>query len=129
MYNLLKNINSSKGNIRFIDYLGCTKEEFKIYIEKQFEEWMNWNNHSNDYSDYNINWEYDHIIPTSLAKTKEQIIILNNYLNQRPFCSLSNLEKNNKIDYCLINSNLNLVNHLFNNKKQLENIIDFNKIK
>ena len=129
MNSLLKNMNCTKDNLKFYDYIGCTKHELKKYIEKQFNEFMNWNNHGNDYSDYNKTWEYDHIIPISIANTKEQIIILNNYINFRPFCSLSNLQKNNRIDYELINENQNLVNYLINNREQLEDILDFNNIK
>ena len=121
------NRNGYKKNSRTYEILNCTYIEFKEYIENQFEEWMNWNNHGNS-NNYNINWEYDHIIPISIAKNKEQIIILNNYLNFRPFCSLSNLQKNNKIDYKLINTNRNLVNYLIKNKEQLEDILDFNQL-
>ena len=89
---------------------------------------MNWNNHGTS-NKYNIKWQLDHIIPHSIAKTNEQIILLNYYLNFRPFCSLKNNKKSNFIDYELINSNLNLINYLINNKNELENILDFNKVR
>lgn len=79
------------------DILGCSYEEFKYHIEKQFEIWMNWNN----YGPYKINeirtWQVDHIKPISLAKTKEDIILLNHYTNLRPLCSKKNLEKSNRL--------------------------------
>ena len=89
---------------------------------------MNWSNHGSNYKEYNKTWQLDHIVPISIAKNEKQIILLNHYLNFRPFCSLKNLEKNNKIDYELINSRKNLVNYLINNKNELEKILDFNNI-
>jgi hypothetical protein len=34
-----------KKNSKAREILGCSFEEFKIYIENQFLPWMNWNNH------------------------------------------------------------------------------------
>lgn len=42
-----------KGKIK---YLGCSVEEYKLYLEQQFNNNMNWDN----YGDY---WEIDHIKP------------------------------------------------------------------
>ncbi len=77
--------------------LGCSFEEFKIYIENKFESWMNWENHGKYNGEYNIYWQYDHIIPLSTAKTEEELIMLNHYSNFQPLCSRKNLEKNYEI--------------------------------
>lgn len=46
----------NKNQIKSIDFLGCSPEEFKLYLEQQFLPEMNWNNHGEV-------WEIDHIIP------------------------------------------------------------------
>lgn len=76
--------------------LGCKYEEFKIYIESKFEEWMSWDKHGLYTGNYNETWQIDHIIPISNATTEEEIIKLNHYTNLRPLCSRKNLEKSNQ---------------------------------
>lgn len=84
--------NFMKKN-KTIDILGCTIEEFKIYIESKFEPWMNWENYGNwngCTTDISQSWDLDHIIPTSLANTEEELIKLNHYTNFQPLCSYVN---------------------------------------
>lgn len=69
------------------EILGCTYEEFKIYIEKQFLSWMTWDNHGKYNRQFNFGWDLDHIIPLSNAKTEEDVIRLNHYTNFQPLCS------------------------------------------
>jgi hypothetical protein len=38
----------------------------------------------------NYGWDMDHIVPMSSAKTEEEVIRLNNYLNFQPLCSYVN---------------------------------------
>lgn len=81
--------------------LGCSKEEFKIYIESKFEPWMNWNNYGNwngISSEINKSWDLDHIVPLSSAKNIEELYKLNHYSNFQPLCSYINRKiKRNKI--------------------------------
>ncbi len=81
--------------------LGCTIEEFKLYLESKFEPWMNWNNYGNwngEPNELNVAWDIDHIIPVSTAKNEEDIIKLNHYSNLCPLCSYTNRHiKRNKI--------------------------------
>lgn len=73
--------------------LGCTFEEFKLYIESKFEPWMNWENRGNpkdNIIELNKTWDIDHITPTSSATTEEEIIKLNHYTNLQPLCSYTN---------------------------------------
>ena len=72
------------------EILGCSFEEFKIYLESKFEYWMNWDNHGLYNGELNYGWDIDHIIPISSAKTEEDIIKLNHYTNLRPLCSYYN---------------------------------------
>jgi hypothetical protein len=75
---------SKKSN----DILGCSYDDFKIYIENKFDENMNWDNHG----EY---WEMDHIIPISWAKTEEEIYKLNHYTNFQPLIKQINKSKSN----------------------------------
>lgn len=71
-------------------YLGCTIQEFKEYIELLFKPGMTWDNHT-------INgWHIDHIIPLSSAQTEEEIYKLNHFSNLQPMWAIDNIRKSNK---------------------------------
>ena len=80
-------------NQKTIDIFGCSFEEFRIYIENKFENWMSWDNYGN-WNGYpkekNQAWDLDHIIPLSSAQSEEDIIKLNHYTNFQPLCSYTN---------------------------------------
>lgn len=79
-----------KKTSRTCQILGCTFEEFKNYIESQFEDWMTWENHGKYNSEINYGWDLDHIVPISSAKTIEDVINLNHYTNLQPLCGKIN---------------------------------------
>jgi len=80
--------------------LGCTYEEFKEHIEKQFLPWMSWDNYGQYNGELNFGWDFDHTIPISSAKTYEDTIKLNHYTNFQPLCSKINRDiKKDKLDY------------------------------
>jgi len=79
---------SKKSNTQEI--LGCSFEEFKLYLESQFEEWMNWDNKGLYNGELNYGWDIDHKIPLSSATSEEDIIKLNHYTNLQPLCSYIN---------------------------------------
>ncbi len=81
--------NGYSKNTKTFKYLGCTFEEFKLHIEKQFTKGMTWENQGK--------WHLDHIYPISLAKDEEDIIKLNHYTNFQPLWAKDNLIKSNKI--------------------------------
>ena len=70
--------------------LGCTYEEFKVYLESKFEPWMNWDNYGLYNGTPNYGWDIDHIIPVSSATTEEELIKLNHFTNLQPLCSYIN---------------------------------------
>ena len=91
---LIKNsflyINHKKSS-KTSDILGCSIDEFKIYMESLFSEGMCWENHG-------INgWHIDHIVPLSTAKTEREIINLNHFTNLQPLWAADNIRKGNKI--------------------------------
>jgi hypothetical protein len=85
------NRNFTKKSKKTSDILGCTFEEFKIYLESKFDENMNWENQG-------TYWHLDHIIPISSAQTEEEVYKLNHYTNFQPLYWLDNLKKSNKIN-------------------------------
>lgn len=72
---------------RAYEILGCSFEEFKFYIELQFQEGMTWENHGD--------WHLDHKIPISWADSELRIYELNHYTNFQPLWSQENLKKKN----------------------------------
>jgi hypothetical protein len=70
--------------------LGCTLDEFKIYLESKFEPWMTWENRGLYNGELNYGWDIDHIIPLDTAETIQDIIRLNHYTNLQPLCSKVN---------------------------------------
>lgn len=82
------------------EILGCSFEEFKIYLESKFESWMTWKNRGLYNGDLNCGWDIDHKIPLSSATTEEELIELNHYTNLQPLCSYINRNiKRDKIGY------------------------------
>jgi hypothetical protein len=71
--------------------LGCSLQEAKLHIEKQFKPGMNWLNHSLH------GWHIDHIIPMASATTEEEVIKLNHYTNLQPLWASENIKKSNKM--------------------------------
>lgn len=66
-------------------YLGCTIEEYKSHLEKQFTSEMNWENYGK-----NKYWEIDHIYPLSKGGNFH-------YTNCQPLTITENRQKSNKI--------------------------------
>jgi hypothetical protein len=99
-----KTISSSFRNTSFRKssktaiILGCSFEEFKLYLESNFEPWMNWENKGLYNGKLNYGWDIDHKIPVSSATTEEELVRLNHYTNLQPLCSKINRDiKKNKI--------------------------------
>jgi hypothetical protein len=89
IYSKFKN-NGYTKNSKTNNILGCTFQEFKIHLENQFTEGMNWSNQGL--------WHLDHIKPISLATTEEEVIALNHYTNFQPLWAEDNLRKGNKYE-------------------------------
>jgi hypothetical protein len=86
-------------NIHFLNNLGCSLEELKVYIESKFEPWMSWCNYGKYNGGLNYGWDIDHIIPISSAKTEEEFHELCHYKNLQPLCSRINRDiKKDKIE-------------------------------
>lgn len=75
---------------RSISIIGCTFDELKVHIEKQFTKGMRWELVGPEI-------EIDHIIPLSTANTEDEIIRLNHFTNLRPLWKLDNRKKRDKV--------------------------------
>jgi len=82
-----------KKNSKSTQILGCTYDELKNHIEKQFTKGMSWDR----LSEIHI----DHIIPLATAKTIEDVIALNHFTNLRPMWAKDNILKSNKLEFLL----------------------------
>jgi len=82
------NALSHKGHAKrksTVEIIGCTIDQLREHLEKQFLPGMSWlNRHL---------WHIDHIVPQKLAATEEQIYQLNHYTNLRPLWSTDNQQK------------------------------------
>jgi hypothetical protein len=90
LYIFFRTNNIKKINKTF-DIVGCTPQELKLYIEKQFTEGMSWKN----YGYYG--WHVDHKIPLGSAKTEEEVYKLCYYDNLQPLWRHENMSKGSKI--------------------------------
>ena len=94
--------NAIKGNFKSgsaVRDLGCTVDELKIYLAKQFKEGMTWDNWSLEV------WHVDHIIPLAVfnLEDRNQLLQAVHYSNLQPMWAHDNLVKHDKIleCYCL----------------------------
>jgi len=84
--NAIKENNGTKA-YKTIKLIGCSIQNVRNIIEKQWKENMNWNNYGQ--------WHIDHIIPLSafkLVKPEEQLMAFH-YTNLQPLWSEDNLKK------------------------------------
>lgn len=82
-----------KKNGRTEAILGCSFEEFKAHIERQFLPGMSWGNWGE--------WHIDHITPMKSAQSEAEAMALNHFTNLRPLWAEDNRKKAARIE-CLI---------------------------
>lgn len=87
--NAFKRRGQKKFSIRTQEIVGIDFDGFKAYIESKFQEGMSWENRGE--------WHLDHIIPISMAETKEDLIKLCHHTNYQPLWAIDNIKKGNKI--------------------------------
>lgn len=85
-----RNFIKSKGikkSLRFEQYIGCSLNELKLYLESLFQPGMSWENYG--YS----GWHIDHKIPLKSSKTENELYKLCHYTNLQPLWALDNFKK------------------------------------
>lgn len=82
----------SKAAGSMVRDLGCSTEELRLYIEKQFSKGMSWNNWSH------TGWHLDHISPLSSfdLSDRDQFLTAAHYTNLQPLWATDNLRKGKK---------------------------------
>lgn len=70
------------------EILGIDFNQFREYIENQFEEGMSWENYGE--------WHLDHKTPISWAKDESDAVLLCHYTNYQPLWAFENISKGNK---------------------------------
>lgn len=75
--------------------LGCSIEEFKLYLESKFTEGMSWDN----WGSGDKKWNIDHIIPLSSVDLtdRNELLRVCHYTNMQPLWHKDNIRKSNKI--------------------------------
>jgi molybdopterin converting factor small subunit len=99
-----KSLREKKGGKHWENLVGYTLEELKKHLEKQFEEWMNWENYGQYIVGRERKWHIDHIIPkghfkyeTAEDKEFKECWALENL---QPLEAVENIKKSNKILVC-----------------------------
>jgi len=78
--------------LRSLEYLGCSLEEFKTHIESLWLDGMTWENHGID------GWHIDHKIPLDyFVKNEDDPWKANHYTNLQPLWAEENIRKGNSI--------------------------------
>ena len=90
--NRIRSALKSKKNKRTIEYLGCSINEFREHIEKQFTGAMTWANHGEV-------WHIDHIIGLRFQNpSNDELIERLHFSNCQPMLASENMSKGAR--YC-----------------------------
>lgn len=87
---LRQHVKGIKKSMRSIMYLGCSYEEYVVYLEKKFSKGINWSNMGGKKG-----WQIDHVKPLArfdLSKKSNQLKAFN-YKNTQPMWIKDNLSK------------------------------------
>lgn len=88
MHKLIKRSDRNGSAVRD---LGCSLNQFKLYIESKFSEGMSWDNYGK--------WHLDHIYPISRVDltNRDEFLKIAHYTNYQPLWAEDNLKKSNKL--------------------------------
>jgi hypothetical protein len=76
-------------------FIGCSWDEFRLYLETQWEDWMNWENIGPIADGF---WQIDHIVPCSWFdhERNDHARLCWHHLNMRPISSRENSKRSNR---------------------------------
>lgn len=81
---------SWRKSSKFSEYIGCSGEELKSHLSKQFREGMTFENYGK--------WHIDHIVPLCSAQSEQDAINLCHYTNLQPLWAFENQSKSKKYE-------------------------------
>lgn len=91
---LSKALSRNQKTVSMSEYLGCSLDELRLYIESKFEPGMTWDN-------YSVNgWHIDHIKPLNLfdLTNPDQLKEACNYTNLQPMWAKDNRSKSDSYE-------------------------------
>ena len=115
---LKKFYKGSRSKIQNV--IGCSVQNFKYWIEYNFNNEMNWNNHGTV-------WHIDHVLPCSKfnLENDDEVSICFNWKNLRPLTASKNLAKNNKLQYRDILNHIIVLDYFYRINNQDYNNINY----
>lgn len=92
MAEIMTAARNPKAGASIMVTVGCSQEDLRRHIERQFKPWMTWAN-------YGTKWQVDHILPCSSFDHNDpsQVAICWHWTNLRPLKSEDNAAKKDKI--------------------------------
>lgn len=99
-------VNNKQKDSSSLQYLGCSLEEFKKYLECRFDQNMSWSNYGRPNNKNCDGWHIDHIKPLSSFNFKDsncqeeletKLKQAWHYTNLQPLWGLDNIRKGNKV--------------------------------
>ena len=113
-------LKDGKGGRHWEEFVDFNIKELKYHLEKQFEDWMNWENHGL-YNSNKKTWQIDHIIPVTFFKfeytTDQEFKECWCLENLRPLSAKENISKNNTITKEIFNKFENKINTILERRK------------
>jgi len=92
--NMLRYIGLKRYKSLYSELLGCSKEDFKLYLSSKFTDGMSWDNYGR------TGWHIDHITPLSSfdLTNEDELAAACHYTNMQPLWARDNIIKGNKIE-------------------------------
>ena len=91
----IREMLGSKKSSKTMEYVGCSLEDLKLHLEKQFTKEMSWDNYG-----HKDGWHIDHILPCDAFnfnfKLESKACFY--YKNLRPLNAVENIIKKNKFE-------------------------------
>lgn len=89
-YRMYRNVQRRSGHALSgkaspVDAIGCDHQKLRWYIEQQFRLGMDWSKYGQ--------WEVDHIVPLSAARSRYDVVKLCHFTNLQPLWKRENLAK------------------------------------
>ena len=98
-----------KKETQTLEYINCSIEQFKSWIEYQFDSNMSWENMGSY-------WHFDHVVPCASFdfSKQDEIYECYNWTNIRPLEKIENISKGSRIDQKVISKHQEIIESFMN---------------